>query len=479
MPNETLCEIFQLLCNEPITLHVLQNASKFNKFPWAVGLVCKRWRAVFLSHSRLWTSFYLQECTLNVRYIAEMDRRTALYLERSGHLPLTIIVHQHDIAKNTNLPSSTWKILWSFANHWKTAELILTYPGCIVNNLRRCTREMQSLESLEIQYPDVASFDVFKNAPHLVEVNLIRPRAINIESFPLNQIRRFLMLLEANRDQIQNLYSNLREFSNIEELRLLISYLYVVTIEVPQYPSVHLPRLRLLQVSHPSFLSWIDAPVLKYLHAEDCYNEFSRCHQGFLPFIQPSCRHIRQLTLERCFPRTLFSFMKVFTHLDNLSFFGAPVRVVCSIIEAVAKFEFWPPDLRVLEVACLTEISTSSLLVKAIFSLLEIWNGGSRVRTPLEKLVVQMNWNHQEGASSLGAMKEASWPSFVAVQMVHPEPCLDSPQCTIFDFSPIGLSSLAYPPPGIKRLLDSRSTTRHRVCKDCINTSISQLPRHI
>jgi hypothetical protein len=195
------------------------------------------------------------------------------------------------------------------------------------------------------------------------------------------------MLLEVNKVQIQNLYSNLREFSNIEELRLLISYVYGVTIQVRKYPSVHLPRLRLLQFSHPSFLSWIDAPVLKYLHVEDGYHEFSRCHQGFLPFVQPSCRHIRQLTLERCFLRTLFSFMKIFTGLDNLSFIGVPAGDVCSMI---AKFEFWPPDLRVLEVACLTEISTSSLLVKA---LLEIWNGGSRIRIPLEKLVVQMNWN--------------------------------------------------------------------------------------
>jgi len=279
------------------------------------------------------------------------------------------------------------------------------------------------------------------------------------------------MLLEANKVQIQNLYSNLREFSNLEELRLIISYIYVVTIEVPKYPSVHLPRLRLLHVSHPSFLSWIDAPVLEYLHVEDCNHEFSRCDQGFLPFVQPSCRHIRQLTLERCFRRTLFSFMEIFTHLDNLLLIGVPVGDVCSMIEAIARFEFWPPDLRVLEVVCLAGISTSSLIVKAIFSLLEIWNGGSRIRIPLEKLVVQMNWNHHEGASSLGAMKEASWPSFVAVQVVHPQPCLDSPQCTIFEFSPIGLSSLAYPPPGIKRLFDSRSTS-HRLCDKC---SISQL----
>ena len=74
------------------------------------------------------------------------------------------------------------------------------------------------------------------------------------------------------------------------------------------------------------------------------------------------------------------------------------------------------------------------LLVKAIFSLLEIWNGGSRIRVSFQKLVVQMELSSGRffGRDERG---ELAFRCYCASG-----PSLDSSQCTIFDFFfPIGV----------------------------------------
>jgi len=68
-------------------------------FPWVIGQVCRRWRAAFLSHPPLWTILSLRDGDFSPASLAEMERRTAIYLKRSGQLPLTILV--------------TVKLLWS------------------------------------------------------------------------------------------------------------------------------------------------------------------------------------------------------------------------------------------------------------------------------------------------------------------------------------------------------------------------------
>ena len=101
------------------------------------------------------------------------------------------------------------------------------------------------------------------------------------------------------------------------------------------------------------------------------------------------------------------------------------------------------------------------LLVKAIFSLLEIWNGGSRIRVSFQKLVVQTELSSGRFSFGRDERGELAFLCYCASG-----PSLDSSQCTISDFFfPSGFSPLAYPPPGIKRLLDYRSTS-HRLCRN-------------
>ena len=69
------------------------------------------------------------------------------------------------------------------------------------------------------------------------------------------------------------------------------------------------------------------------------------------------------------------------------------------------------------------------LLVKAIFSLLEIWNGGSRIRVSFQKLVVQTELSSGRFFFGRDERGELAFLCYCASS-----PSLDSSQCTIFDF---------------------------------------------
>ena len=174
IPAEILSEIFHLLCDEPIALEQLENSSCFHDFPWAVGQVCGRWRTAFLSHPPLWTSFSL--CNPfpdpSAAYFAEMNRRSAIYLKRSGQLPLALIIA---IDTDTSI-LTTWKMLVSCSNRWRNAGILVPSTGTIIGDaLLECRGRFPILESLTICKPGykyTGCHDIFEIAPHLTELNL-------------------------------------------------------------------------------------------------------------------------------------------------------------------------------------------------------------------------------------------------------------------------------------------------------------------
>ncbi len=421
LPNETLCEIFQLLCDEPIALHILQNTSLFNKFPWAVGLVCKRWRAAFLSHPRLWTSLHLRDGTFNDNYIAEMNRRTAVYVERSRQLPLTVVIRACHTMRSNDVPQtqSTWRILLSLSHRWRTVELIVG-TSSLADDLRECKGRMPILQSLKISlhFDLEVGLDAFDSAPCLAQVKLMRWQRVDVGILPLNQLKRFTIILEWNNlYRTRRLHSLLPALRNVEELRFL---LFLSDAPIPEYPPVQLSHLRFLQISHPNMLSWIKAPSLEHLHVEDrsYYTRKDLYSEKLLYFVQHSSCHIRQLTLQCCDVLTAFSIMEILTHVNKLSIIDSSVDHSGAIIKAIANFDIYMPNLRVLEVTCYPGIATK-MVVDAISPLLEMWNGKSGI-IPLEKIVVQLKWSHYEGECLiLDEVKEASWPSFVELEVVH------------------------------------------------------------
>lgn len=124
-PTEILCEIFYFLCNEPVYLDVLFNSTA-QDFPWAVGQVCRRWRDVFISYPPLWISLSLQpRRRASAAYLAEMNRRTIIYLERSGQLPLTVCISLSYDFSDTPVPAMVLGTLVSCSTRWKNLTLTI------------------------------------------------------------------------------------------------------------------------------------------------------------------------------------------------------------------------------------------------------------------------------------------------------------------------------------------------------------------
>ena len=184
IPSEILCEIFQLLCDKPISLHVLNNSSCFGEFPWAVGQVCRRWRDEFLSYPHLWTSLSLRHRFIDiigVDHLQEISRRTLLYLGRSKQLPLTITVFSTYGGSIKDFPRTTWKLLLSCSERWERVDLALCHEPPLLD-LFRC--KMPIVKSLRLDTAFIHSpyfelyqpFTSIRKTPNW-EFDIIRHRA--------------------------------------------------------------------------------------------------------------------------------------------------------------------------------------------------------------------------------------------------------------------------------------------------------------
>ena len=419
LPYETLCEIFQLLCCEPIDLQRLQNTSEFSleRFPWAVGLVSKRWRATFLSYPPFWTSFCLGDgqYTSDDSYVAEMNRRTAMYVERSEQLPLSVVVHAHEEVQ------STWRILVSLSHRWKTVELVAdhTPSESFMQDLRKCRMKMPILESLKVSIRRSGTqlaLDPFEIAPCLAQVDLSYLYGINLELLPLSQLKRITMTTRLHNcldSEIVQIHSILPALRNVEELRL--NTFNNLNRIISKVAPVRLDRLRVLQVSDPNALSWIEAPSLEHLDVKDAPCETHSTTKGvysqeILHFVQRSSCHIRQLTLKHSPVSKALSIMEILTHINKLSIINFSV----DHSRAIAKM----PNLNVLEVICYPATGKATkMVVDEIFPLLEMWNGESRTIS-LERITVELRCGDYAGERFIvNDSKKLNWPSFVTVEV--------------------------------------------------------------
>ena len=386
------CEIFRFLCDKPISLHVLNNNSCFDEFPWAVGQVCKRWREVFLSYPRLWTSLSLRyhpTDIVDVDRLHEMSRRTLLYLERSKHLPLTITVCTTCGETSTSIedfPRTTWKLLLSCSERWERADLSLSHEPPLLD-LLGC--EMPIVKSLKFQVIRIndSHFPLchpFTIAPRLVDLYILG--WLRGWEFPWSQLTK-VQIPMANRDIINNktLETVLSQLKNVEELRTSSVYVWR-TRDKPDRssPPIRLPFLRLLSVSvyvH-EMLTWLEAPLLEDLlvvGSEERYCSLTFTEE-LSSFIRRSSCHIRRLTLHNG-ERQL---------LPNVTKLLSSVEVLCIKMKIGGRGSFlakhitqmndgvYLPNLRELKVTC-HQGRNAEKLMTAVSDLLETRNEESRL----------------------------------------------------------------------------------------------------
>ncbi|KIL59240.1 hypothetical protein M378DRAFT_169500 [Amanita muscaria Koide BX008] len=317
VPTEVLTEIFYLLCKKPISVSKLNNSRRKKDFPWAVGLVCRRWRTTFLSYPPIWASLELSDGVYDSfkpdkrteSYSKEINRRLALYLERSGGYPLRL-----DIClwsdQNRELTMMALEMLLACSHRWQTAKFRLVFCHWSLDSILLCKGQLPILEWLEFSgnmkvLPKHAR--TFEVAPRLTHA-CIGPCAQSCGwILPWTQLTELLLTLSGafviENGDVQNLLPMLH---NIKELRFRFNY-YEVDFEggFPQFAPTPLNQLRVLEVPHPAILSWFEAPSLCELYFADYkkHNDEPRpldVREQISSLIQRSSCRIRKLAFNSC-----------------------------------------------------------------------------------------------------------------------------------------------------------------------------------
>ncbi|KAF8340899.1 hypothetical protein F5887DRAFT_1284198 [Amanita rubescens] len=430
IPTEILYDVFHLLCDRPIALHDLNNESHFHEFPWAVGQVCRHWRRAFLSHTHLWTSFALKPGYFRSAHFVEMNRRAALYLERSGQQPLTIDVSMPHPGIQT-FPKKVWGMLLSCLKRWKKADLKLGGGAKLVlDGLLKCRGYMSSLESLRISIPHFLApehYNAFQIVPHLTELDLSHSRYAATWQFPWAQLTKLKLetsCKEFDKDS-NNLWGVLFQLENIEELRIITTF-GRISRHHPPLPIVCLPGLRLLEISlvFAMMFSWFTAPLLEHLHihgwtdlAYDWLYDDQPYEREITSLIQRSSCHVRQLVLDNCRTKEMRIVMKALASVEELSI-TYPRRTL-DIIQDITGLEgIYMPKMQVLQVrTCIIQGNLVEKTVTATSRLLETRGKGlslpSHDIAPLEKFVIWFTLRGKVPDEVLEVMR--SWPSFAQV----------------------------------------------------------------
>ena len=449
IPAEILSEIFHLLCDEPIALHILDNSSHFEVFPWAVGQVCRRWRTAFVSHPPLWTSIALRDPLLlgdpSASYLAEMNRRSTIYLKRSGQRPLTIAISaQTPTAKSPIV--TIWLLLLLCSNRWRKAAIVLPSAGSVIDALLECRDRMPILESLNIYLTGSKAQrcrNVFEIAPHLMELDLaFYDGTIGTWMFPWAQLTKLVLEVSHARTGFASdneLRSFLLHLQNVEELRLTTRQFHDDHLVPFKFPPVRLTRLRFLEVSvaFSVVFSWIESPLLEHLSLPYDYGTFFdpvSCRKGLSSLIDRSSCHIRKLTLHCSDDELARNIMIALASVEELCIENQDITPC--LVQAIAHSNdcVYLPNMQALNVTICP--GGFEELVAELFCLLKVRSKGSITAlpscniVPLERLTIRMDWDdgdcdcdccqvfHDESRtldSSLEVM--SSWPSFSVIHV--------------------------------------------------------------
>jgi hypothetical protein len=179
VPDELLAEIFTYCLPWFSEKKAKNNAFLRREAPLLLAQICSRWRTVAISTQELWSFIRIEygKFTLH-RDMANM----ALWLERSGTYPLSLVLHERNEARrndvdNDKISSPMLDILLPTSYRWRYAEILVTRNT--ICNLSPIKGTLPLLQSLAIGvYGSGYDFvpltcDVFDIAPKLRSLGIL------------------------------------------------------------------------------------------------------------------------------------------------------------------------------------------------------------------------------------------------------------------------------------------------------------------
>ncbi|KIL54121.1 hypothetical protein M378DRAFT_19184 [Amanita muscaria Koide BX008] len=379
---------------------------------------------MFLSYPPIWASLKLSDgyydlnplsnpLTRSESYAKEINRRLALYLERSGEYPLTFDVllwSDH----NKSFTMVALEMLSACSHRWQTAkfQLFCDWP---VDGILECEGNLPNLEWLEIRVVFLYRHarGIFRETPRLTHA-YIGPWAKTYGwIIPWTQLTELILTL--NEDLViedGDVPNFLPMLHNIKELRIRLSYGEVgFGDDFPQFAPTPLNQLRVLEVPHPALLSWFEAPSLCEIYLAD----HQQNHGGPLDvegeissLIQRSSCRIRKLS----FQSGREFYVGTLKDVEELVINYRHSEGIRSCIDVSSL-----PKLRLLTIICpVDEDFESSMdsLTSALMSASERSPGTSS----LERVMVEVHCDHEEPRipeSLLEIVEE--WPVVVFRQL--------------------------------------------------------------
>ncbi|KAM6493958.1 hypothetical protein JOM56_010319 [Amanita muscaria] len=306
VPTEVLAEIFYLLCKKSILVSELNNSCCKEDFPWAVGLVCRQWRTAFLSYPPIWASLKLSDITgpeaPGESHAKEINRRLALYLERSGGYPLRLNIVLW-LYHNRPFTMMALEMLSACSHRWQTAKFDL-FCDWQPDSMLPSKGKLPILEWLEVRalYLPTHARDIFEVAPRLTHADVGPWEKDYGWILPWTQLTKLILTFNEDfaieNDDVPNLLPMLH---NIKELRFRFNCndMYFED-DFPQFSPTLLNHLRVLEVPHPVILSWFEAPSLCEIYFGD-YQQWQiepvDVHEQIFSLIQRSSCRIRKLSI--------------------------------------------------------------------------------------------------------------------------------------------------------------------------------------
>ncbi|KAF7343729.1 F-box domain-containing protein [Mycena sanguinolenta] len=280
IPVEILSEIFSWSLPS-FRLPSVRNA------PWNLARVSRRWRAIALAQSSLWSRICL-DFSLSKTYSLAMVQTQ---IERACTLKIKFIgSHRSDSRPQVDM----LQVLLRYSSIWEEICIVLT--TALVIPMAACRGRLPLLQRAWLQWDgpesqaNIDSIDFLTVAPSLADITVRSHHHFMPTLFPVHH----LLTRYAFHAPWKTHYELLKSSPNLHEVRISRNFDQGVPWPVPGEP-IRLSHLRSIYVSHVESLDYLSAPVLEEIAIRSQRRVDTQSHLA--PFVTRSSCVLRKLCM--------------------------------------------------------------------------------------------------------------------------------------------------------------------------------------